>query len=125
MEKVVLIVEDEPKNLKLFRDLLQARGITTREATDGRQAVESVRSGKPDLILMDIQMPVMDGLEATKILKADPETASIPIIALTAFAMRGDREKAMEAGCDGYIAKPINVRDFLEEVSSFLLGEAE
>ena len=97
MGRVILIVEDDPRNLKLIRDLLQIRGYTTLEATDGKQGVDIARTKMPDLILMDIQMPVMDGFEATSTLKADPITKSIPIITLSAFAMQGDREKCMEA----------------------------
>ena len=117
MEKVILIVEDDPKNLKLFRDLIQVSGYTTLEATDGKQGVELAREKKPDLILMDIQMPVMDGLEATKLLKNDDVTKDIPIVALTAYAMQGDEEKMREAGFDGYISKPIDVKGFLKKIS--------
>ena len=117
MEKVILIVEDDPKSIKLFRDLLQATGYAILEATDGKKAVELAREKKPNLILMDIQMPVMDGIEATKILKADAETKNIPIIALTSYAMKEDEEKIREVGCDGYITKPIDIREFLKKVS--------
>jgi CheY-like chemotaxis protein len=118
MSKVILIVEDEPLNMKLFRDLLQVNGYTTFEARNGKQGVEMAREKQPDLILMDIQMPVMDGFEATRILKSDPVTASIPIIALTSAAMAGDREKTIQAGCDGFMSKPIDIHDFLEKVAS-------
>ena len=120
MEKVILIIEDEPRNLKLIRDLLQASGYLTLEATDGTEGVEMARAHKPDLILMDILMPAMDGFEATKILKADAETRNIPIIALTSHAMKGDEEKIRGFGCDGYITKPIDTREFLKKVSEFL-----
>lgn len=120
MAKVILIVEDEPRNLKLIRDLLQVSGYITLEATDGKQGVALAKHNKPDLILMDIQMPVMDGIEATRILKADDETKAIPIIALTSYAMKGDEEKIRESGFDGYIAKPFDVKEFLREVSKFL-----
>lgn len=120
MEKVILIVEDDAKNLKLFRDLLQVSGYTTLEATDGKQGVELAREEKPDLILMDIQMPVMDGLEATKLLKNDDVTKDIPIVALTAYAMQGDEEKMREAGFDGYISKPIDVKGFLKKISEVI-----
>lgn len=119
MGKIILIVEDEPKNLKLIQDLLQASGYRTVEATDGRQGVELARDRKPDLILMDIQLPVMDGLEATRILKADTSTRDMPIIALTSYAMAGDEERAREAGCDGYITKPIDTRGFLKKVGEY------
>jgi two-component system cell cycle response regulator DivK len=121
MGKLILIVEDEPKSLKLIRDLLQVSGYITLEATDGKQGVALARQNKPDLILMDIQMPVMDGIEATRILKADAETKAIPIIALTAQAMKGDEEKIWESGCDGYMPKPLDVKEFLRKVSKFLL----
>jgi len=120
--KIILIVEDEPKNLKLFRDLLQRFGFETVEATDGEQGVELAREKKPDLILMDIMMPKMDGLEATRLLKADATTKRIPIIALTSYAMKGDRERTIEAGCDGYIAKPVDIQELLKAVGQFLPG---
>ena len=120
MTKMILIVEDEPKNLKLFRDLLQASGYSTIEATDGKQGVELAKANKPDLILMDVMMPKMDGLEATQILKADATTGNIPILALTSYAMKGDRERILEAGCDGYLAKPVNIKEFLQEVTKYL-----
>jgi two-component system cell cycle response regulator DivK len=119
MAKKILIVEDEPKNLKLFRDLLQRVGYETIEATNGEQGVELARVMKPDLILMDIMMPKMDGLEATRIIKADATTRHIPIVALTSYAMKGDRERTLEAGCDGYIAKPIDIRELLKTVEHF------
>ena len=122
MAKVILIVDDEPRNLKLFRDLLQASGYTTIEATDGEQGVELARARKPDLILMDIMMPVMDGLEATRILKADATTGNIPILALTSYAMKGDKERILEAGCDGYLAKPLDIKELLKTVTEYLSG---
>lgn len=124
MAKMVLIVEDDPKNLKLVRDVLQASGYATIEAPDGKQGVELAKARKPDLILMDIQLPIMDGLQATKILKSDASTRKIPIIALTAYTMSGDKEKALQAGCDGYMPKPINVRDFLKKVAEYLPNES-
>ena len=122
MTKMILIVEDQPKNLKLIRDLLQASGYTTIEATDGKEGVELARAKKPDLILMDVQMPVMDGLEATRILKADATTSNIPVLALTSYAMTGDKERILEAGCDGYLAKPIDIREFLKKVAEYFPG---
>ncbi len=122
MAKVILIVEDDPKSLKLIRDLLQLSGFTTIEATDGKQGVELAKSKKPDLILMDIMMPEMDGLEATRILKADATTGDIPILALTSYAMKGDEERILEAGCDGYLAKPYNIRELLKTVAEYLSG---
>ena len=120
MERVILIVEDDPRNLKLIRDLLQIRGYTTLEATDGKQGVDMARAKMPDLILMDIQMPLMDGFEAISILKADPITKSITIVALTAFAMHGDREKCIEAGFNDYITKPLDTRAFMTKVKEYL-----
>ena len=114
MGKLILIVEDDPKNLTLFRDLLQKFGYTTIEVENGKDGVNLARIKKPDLILMDIQLPVMDGLEATKILKMDAKTREIPVLALTSYAMKGDRDRMLEAGFDGYLAKPVDVREFLE-----------
>jgi two-component system cell cycle response regulator DivK len=122
MAKVVLIVEDETKNLKLFRDLLQRFGYATIEATDGEQGVELAKANKPDLILMDIMMPKMNGLEATRILKADITTKNIPIVALTSYAMKGDKERILEVGCDGYIAKPVDIQELLKTVGEYLSG---
>ena len=122
MAKVVLIVEDETKNMKLFRDLLQRFGYATIEATNGEQGVELAKAKKPDLILMDIMMPKMDGLEATRILKADITTKNIPIVALTSYAMKGDKERMLEAGCDGYIAKPVDIQELLKTVGEYLSG---
>jgi two-component system, cell cycle response regulator DivK len=119
MGKQILIVEDEPRNLKLLRDLLQKFGYQILEAPDGEQGVKMAVEKIPDLILMDIMMPKMDGLEATRIIKADEKTRHIPIIALTSYAMKGDREKTIEAGCDGYIAKPVDIQDLLKTVKSF------
>ena len=120
MGKLILIVEDDPKSLKLFRDVLQVSGYATLEATDGRRGVQLAQEKKPDLVLMDIQLPVMDGVEATAILKADPATRDIPIIALTAYAMEEDQERVIQAGADGYLSKPIRIQRFLEEVKEYL-----
>ncbi len=122
MTKLILIVEDEPRNLTLLRDLLQVSGYKTIEATDGEQGVELAKSNKPDLILMDIQMPVMDGFEATRILKADTATSNIPVLALTSYAMKGDKERILEAGCDGYLAKPLDIKELLKIVAEYLSG---
>jgi len=119
MAKLILIVEDEPQNLKLFCTVLQAAGYETIEAAEGKQGIELARVRKPDLILMDILMPGMDGLEATRILKADAATKDIPISALTAYAMPGDREKLLQAGCDGYIDKPIDIHEFVKTVAQY------
>ena len=123
MAKVILIVEDDPKSLKLVRDLLEVSGFVTLTATDGKRGVELAREHKPGLVVMDIQMPVMNGLDATRILKADQETRDIRILALTSRAMRGDEEDIVAAGCDGYMTKPIDTRGFLKKVKSFLREE--
>ena len=120
MTKKVLIVEDNELNMKLFNDLLQANGYDTLQTKDGREAMDIARKHKPDLILMDIQLPEISGLEITKMLKDDAELKGIPVIAVTAFAMKGDEEKIREGGCEGYIAKPISVSSFLQTVSRFL-----
>lgn len=119
MAKKILIVEDEPRNLKLVRDLLERFGYETIEATDGEQSIELARTQKPDLILMDIMMPKMDGLEATRIIKEDVITKHIPVVALTSYAMKGDKERTLEAGCDGYISKPIDIRELMKTVENF------
>ena len=120
MAKTVLIVEDNDLNMKLFNDLLQAHGYDTLQTMDGRDAVQIARENTPDLILMDIQLPEISGLEVTKMLKADEDLKHIPVIAVTAFAMKGDEEKIREGGCDGYLAKPISVPVFLETIAKFL-----
>ncbi len=124
MSKTILIVEDNELNMKLFNDLLQAHGYNTLQAKDGRVVVELTRKNRPDLILMDIQLPEISGLEITKMLKADDDLRSIPVIAVTAFAMKGDEQKIRNGGCDGYIAKPISVASFLQTVSRFLEPQA-
>jgi len=118
--KTVLIVEDNELNMKLFHDLLDAHGYKTLQTRDGMEALEIARNNRPDLILMDIQLPEVSGLEVTKWLKEDDELASIPVIAVTAFAMKGDEEKIREGGCEAYIAKHISVGQFLETVRRFL-----
>lgn len=120
MAKKILIVEDNDLNMKLFNDLLQAHGYETVQTVDGRDALKLVREHSPDLILMDIQLPEISGLEVTKMIKADDDLKNIPVIAVTAFAMKGDEEKIREGGCEGYIAKPISVPHFLETVQKFL-----
>jgi two-component system cell cycle response regulator DivK len=124
MSKTILIVEDNELNMKLFNDLLQAHGYNTLQAKDGRVVVDLTRKNRPDLILMDIQLPEISGLEITKMLKADDDLRSIPVIAVTAFAMKGDEQKIRNGGCDGYIAKPISVASFLQTVSRFLEPQA-
>jgi two-component system cell cycle response regulator DivK len=118
--KTVLIVEDNELNMKLFHDLLEAHGYDTLQTKDGMEALRLARQHRPDLILMDIQLPEVSGLEVTKWIKEDDELRSIPIIAVTAFAMKGDEEKIREGGCEAYIAKPISVANFLEVVERFL-----
>ncbi len=118
--KTVLIVEDNDLNMKLFHDLLDAHGYRTLQTRDGMDALNIAREHHPDLILMDIQLPEVSGLEVTKWLKDDETLRSIPVIAVTAFAMKGDEEKIREGGCEAYIAKPISVAHFLETVRSFL-----
>jgi two-component system cell cycle response regulator DivK len=117
----VLIVEDNPANMTLAIFLLQSAGHTVLRATDAEAGLTLARTGQPDLILMDIQLPGMDGLEATAVLKRDAATSAIPVIALTALAMKGDEERIRAAGCDGYIAKPLAYRDFLATVAAQLV----
>ena len=119
-EELILIVEDNELNLKLVRDLLQVHGYRTAEARDGEEGVEMARRLGPHVVLMDLQLPGMDGLEATRRLKADPRTRDIFVYALTALAMKGDEEKAREAGCDGYIPKPIETRELIRKVKESL-----
>ncbi|MEE3622767.1 response regulator [Nitrospirillum sp. BR 11752] len=119
-KKCVLIVEDNELNMKLFNDLLEAHGYRTVQTRDGVMAVELARRHRPDLILMDIQLPELSGLDVTRWLKEDQELGSIPIIAVTAFAMKGDEERIREGGCDDYIAKPISVATFIRTVRRFL-----
>jgi two-component system cell cycle response regulator DivK len=120
MSKTVLIVEDNELNMKLFHDLLEAHGIQTLEVRDGNNVLEIARTKKPDLILMDIQLPEVSGLDVTKWLKADDELKHIPVIAVTAFAMKGDEEKIRQGGCEDYISKPISVMRFLEVIQKHL-----
>jgi two-component system, cell cycle response regulator DivK len=120
MPKTVLIVEDNELNMKLFHDLLQANGFDTIETRNGIEALDLARKHKPDLILMDIQLPEVSGLEVTKWIKEDDELKSIPVIAVTAFAMKGDEERIREGGCEAYLSKPISVAKFLETVRHFV-----
>jgi len=120
MAKTVLIVEDNELNMKLFHDLLDAHGYDTLQTKDGMEALELARSHKPDLILMDIQLPEVSGLEITKWIKEDDQLKSIPVIAVTAFAMKGDEQKIRDGGCEAYISKPISVTHFLETVKHHL-----
>ena len=120
MTKTVLIVEDNELNMKLFHDLLEAQGYETLETREGLQALSLARLHRPDLILMDIQLPEISGLEVTKWLKEDDDLAKIPVIAVTAFAMKGDEERIREGGCEAYLSKPISVGLFLSTVRKFL-----
>jgi two-component system cell cycle response regulator DivK len=117
--KTVLVVEDDHASTKLFREALEAHGYNVLQAKDGMEGWRMAREHRPDLILMDIQLPGVSGLEVTKWLKDDETLKSIPVIAVTAFAMEGDEEKMLEGGCDAYIPKPISVADFLQTVERF------
>ena len=116
----ILIVDDNPANLKLARVLLAGEGYQVRTASDADEALSVLREFRPRLILMDLQMPGMDGLELTRRLKKDPELASVTILALTAYAMKGDEERARAAGCDGYVAKPIDTRTIASVIEGYL-----
>jgi len=120
MTKTVLIVEDNELNMKLFHDLLDAHGYKTLQTRNGMEALALAREHRPDLILMDIQLPEVSGLEVTRWLKEDVELRHIPIIAITAFAMKGDEEKIRQGGCEAYLSKPISIGKFLETVNAFL-----
>jgi two-component system cell cycle response regulator DivK len=123
MAKTVLIVEDNELNMKLFRDLLEAHGYQTSGTSNGFEALDLVRKMRPDLILMDIQLPQVSGLEVTRWIKDDPDLRTIPVVAVTAFAMKGDEERIRQGGCEAYISKPISVTKFIETIKSYL-GDA-
>ena len=120
MSKTVLIVEDNELNMKLFNDLLETRGCRIVQTRSGVEAVELARQHRPDLILMDIQLPEVSGLQVTQWLKDDEKLRAIPVIAVTAFAMKGDEEKMLQGGCEAYLSKPISVAKFFETVDHFL-----
>jgi two-component system cell cycle response regulator DivK len=120
MAKTVLIVEDNELNMKLFHDLLEAHGYNTVQTRNGIEVMALAREHRPDLILMDIQLPEVSGLEVTRWLKDDEDLRAIPVIAITAFAMKGDEERIREGGCEAYLSKPISVAKFLETVRAFL-----
>src|SRR5690606_33180535 len=121
--KTVLVVEDNELNMKLFHDLLQAHGYSVLQTRDGMDALRLARQHRPDLILMDIQLPEVSGLEVTKWLKEDDDLSAIPVVAVTAFAMKGDEERIRQGGCEAYISKPISVPRFIETIKSYL-GDA-
>jgi two-component system cell cycle response regulator DivK len=117
---LILIVEDNPRNMKLVRDVLQVKGHTTLEATTAEEGIPLALEHKPDLVLMDIQLPGMNGIDALRVLRADPATAKIPVIAVTASVMQQDRKLITEAGFDGYVGKPISLTEFLDAVNAML-----
>jgi len=123
MTHVILVVEDNERNLKLLRDVLEYAGYEVRAAQTAEDGIALAVSKPPDLVLMDLQLPGIDGMEALRRLREDPRTAGIPVVAVTAQAMRQDRERALAAGFDGYVEKPISVRAFLDQVGRFLPGE--
>lgn len=120
MSKSVMIVEDNELNMKLFNDLLEAKGYKTIQTRNGLEALDLAKEHMPDLILMDIQLPEVSGLEVTKWLKEDDKLHTIPVIAVTAFAMKGDEERIRQGGCEAYISKPISVATFLETIQNYL-----
>lgn len=124
MSQKILVVEDNDRNRRLMRILLKSKGYEVIEATTGEEAMNYLKDQKPDLILMDIQLPHTDGLELTRKIKSTEATSDIPIVAVTAYAMKGDRERILEAGCDGYISKPINTRE-VPLVIAKILGNEE
>jgi two-component system cell cycle response regulator DivK len=120
MAKTVLVVEDNELNMKLFHDLLEAHGYNIVQTRNGLEAIDLAREHHPDLILMDIQLPEVSGLEVTKWIKEDDELRTIPVIAVTAFAMKGDEERIRQGGCEAYLSKPISVAKFVETVKTYI-----
>jgi two-component system cell cycle response regulator DivK len=120
MSKRILVVEDTEDNRQIMRDLLTSAGYEILEAHDGAAGVDAARQHRPDLILMDMQMPLLDGYEATRRIKAVPELSAIPVVAVTSYALAGDEAKTKEAGCDAYVAKPFSPRQLLAKVREFL-----
>lgn len=118
----ILVVEDNPDNSDLVVDVLTLRGHEVIQAANGREGVEMARACHPDLILMDISLPIMDGFAATEEIKSDPQLKPVPVIALTAHAMAGDEKRALAAGCNGYITKPIDIKTFANKIQAFLKG---
>ena len=125
MAQVILVVEDNERNLKLLRDVLEYAGYQVRAAQTAEDGISSAISDPPDLVLMDLQLPGIDGFEALRLLRESPRTAAVPVVAVTAQAMKQDRERALDAGFNGYIEKPISVRAFPDQVRGFLSGGAE
>jgi two-component system cell cycle response regulator DivK len=118
MSKRILVVKDQEDNRQILRDLLGSAGYELTEAENGEDAIAAVAKGRPDLILMDIQLPVMDGYEATRRIRTNPDLKSVPIIAVTSYALTGDEDKALAAGCNGYVSKPYSPRELLAKVRS-------
>jgi two-component system cell cycle response regulator DivK len=124
MGRCILIVEDNPLNMKLFRDLLRFKGYETLEATDGQQGVDCAKEHKPDLILMDIMLPGINGIEAIQLIKDDPDTCQIPVIALASFALPDEKDRVFKAGGDAYIMKPVNIKALVAKINKFLRASA-
>jgi two-component system, cell cycle response regulator DivK len=120
MTKCILVVEDQEDNRQILRDLLGNAGYELTEAENGEEAIAAVAKRRPDLILMDIQLPIMDGYEATRQIRTNPDLKSVPIIAVTSYALAGDEDKALAAGCDGYVTKPYSPRQLLAKVRTYL-----
>jgi two-component system cell cycle response regulator DivK len=120
MKKCILVVEDQEDNRQILRDLLTSGGFDMVEAENGEEAITAAETNKPDLILMDIQLPLLDGYEATRRIKANPELKAIPIIVVTSYALSGDEEKARRAGCDDYVAKPFSPRELLAKIKEYV-----
>jgi two-component system cell cycle response regulator DivK len=120
MGKCILVVEDQEDNRQILRDLLGNAGYELTEVENGEEAIAAAGKQRPDLILMDIQLPIMDGYEATRRIRTNPDLRSVPIIAVTSYALAGDEDKALAAGCDGYVTKPYSPRDLLAKVRTYL-----
>jgi two-component system, cell cycle response regulator DivK len=120
MRKCILVVEDQEDNRQILRDLLTSGGFDMIEAENGADAITAAETNRPDLILMDIQLPILDGYEATRRIKANPDLKSIPIIVVTSYALSGDEDKARRAGCDDYVAKPFSPRELLAKIKAYV-----
>jgi two-component system, cell cycle response regulator DivK len=120
MKKCILVVEDQEDNRQILRDLLTSGGFDMIEAENGADAIAAAEANRPDLILMDIQLPILDGYEATRRIKANPDLKSIPIIVVTSYALSGDEDKARRAGCDDYVAKPFSPRELLAKIKAYV-----